>query len=115
MNNTASRCRIETKHAPGKHCLASLPPSHKQIHSRCQVIGMRLQRFGGIEGGKACVSVATLFVILCAGVIHVGKGLVRVDDDEVGGPNPCVRQVRTETRLKNGKNGIVGGIDGRCA
>jgi len=50
----------------------------------------------------------TLFLVILRGdFVNVGKGLVRVDHDEVRGGYPRVRIVRAETSVEDGEDGVI--------
>ena len=98
--------------APENDRLGLIPTSHDKIHPCGQLIEMRGQRSRSTGKRHAGILVALLLVILRGDFIGIGKGLVRVNHDEVGGGYPRVRIVRTETSVEDGKDGVISGIYG---
>ena len=73
---------------------------------------MRRGRGRSGRKGHAGIFVASFLVILRRDFVDIGKGLVRVDNEEVGCGYPRVGIVRTETSVEDGKDSVISGIHG---
>ena len=92
--------------------LGLVPTPHDEIHSCGQLI--QVGGWGSRSSGErhTGIPVTSFLVILRRHFVYVGKGLVGVDYDEVGGGYPRVRIVRAETSVEDGEDGVVSGIYG---
>jgi len=95
---------------PGYDSLGLVTPAHEQINLCGLFIKMGLEGPGRVDERNRSVPVAALLVVPGTEVVCVGKGLVRVDDDEVGIGNAGVGEVSTETGLEDGENSVVAGV-----
>jgi len=86
-------------------------PAHEQINLCGLFIKMGLERPGRVDEGSRSVPIAALLIFPGTEIVCVGKGLVRIDDDEVGIGNAGVGEVSTETGLEDGENSVVVGVD----
>ena len=87
-----------------------MTPAHEQINLCSLFIKMGLKGPRRVDERSRGVSVAALLIVPGAEIVCVGKGLVRVDDDEVGIGNAGVGEVSTETGLEDGEDSVVVGV-----
>lgn len=87
-----------------------MTPAHEQINLCGLFIKMGLERPGRVDEGSRGVLVTALLIFPGTEIVCIGKGLVRIDDDEVGISNTGVREVSTETGLENGEDSVIVGV-----